>query len=385
MCQYSSKRNPFHCIVPPFMVAKIIAAAPEVRGLAASAIRTRFNDQLFRKKRILLSEMAGEEMKTVLSATSDKLMALAKPAATRKVAAKKAAPSKRPNRHIYDAQNSNDQRDLPGKLVRKEGQRATTDKDANNIYNNCGHTWDFFYNSFRRDSIDGRGLPLVNTVHFGTNFGNAFWEGSQMVYGDGDAVFKSFTADIDITAHELTHGVVQYEADLVYEMESGAINESMADIFGILVRQVALNETATTSDWLIGRTTMRVKNAALRSLKAPGTAYRNHPILGDDPQPAHMNHFVNLPNTEEGDWGGVHINSGIPNHAFYLAAIAIGGQPWLKVGKIWYEALCDRALLHRTSSFLDLANATIIKAGTLFGAGSIEEKSVVAAWKGVGL
>lgn len=392
MCHSSNSRNPFHCIVPPYMVEQIVNAGEDRRSLFAASVQTRFNDELFRKKRAVLTEMSGKEMKQVVStaalAVASAISAPAKKSAAKKSTAKKTASKKsalHPNRKIYDANNDDDQRKLPGKLIRKEGQKPVKDKDVNNIYDNCGFTWDFYYNAFKRNSIDNKGLPLINTVHFGDKFGNAFWEGAQMVYGDGDEVFKSFTQDIDITGHELTHGVVQYEAMLVYEFESGAINESMADIFGIMVRQFALKEGAKTSDWLIGRSCMKGTGYALRSMKNPGNAYKNHPILGNDPQPGHMKDFRKLPNTRSGDYGGVHINSGITNHAFYLAAYELGGYAWEKAGRIWYEALCDAALLNAQSKFADLSQATISKAETLFGINSRESQVVKKAWKDVGL
>ncbi len=228
MCNSCHPRNPFHCIVPPFMVEKIETAGATRKSLFAASVNTHFNDELFRKKRTVLTEMNGKQMKSVLNTTFNAMVTgFAATGTKSKTAAKKAAP----NRKVYDAKNSDDQKDLPGKLIRKEGQKPVSDKDVNNIYDNCGHTWDFYFSQYKRNSIDDKGLPLINSVHFGTNFGNAFWEGTQMVYGDGDAVFKSFTNDIDITGHELTHGVVQYEANLEYVAQSGAINESMARRF----------------------------------------------------------------------------------------------------------------------------------------------------------
>jgi Zn-dependent metalloprotease len=365
------------------MVEKIQDAGETRRSMFTGSVNTSFNDELFRTKRTLLTEMNGKEMQSVLSSALDSMVEAMAPA--KRAAAKAAKKKPVPKRKVYDAQHTNDQRNLPGKLVRKEGQKPVADKDVNNIYDNCGHTWSLFYEQFNRDSINGKGLVMINSVHFGTNFGNAFWEGTQMVYGDGGQVFKSFTNDIDITGHELTHGVVQYEANLQYVAQSGAINESFADVFGIMVRQYALNEDAKTSDWLIGRSCMKGDGYALRSLKAPGSAYKNHPVLGNDPQPGHMRNYKHLPNTRIGDYGGVHINSGIPNHAFYLVAVALGGQPWLKAGKIWYQAMCDKTLLNATSQFADLANATTVKAEALFGIDSNEAKEVKKAWKAVGL
>src|SRR4029079_944922 len=137
----------------------------------------------------------------------------------------------------------------------------------------------------------------------------------------------------------LTHGVTQDEAQLVYSNQSGALNESLSDVFGSLIKQFSLNQTADQADWLIGAglLTKQVNGVALRSMKAPGTAY-NDPVLGKDPQPAHMKDYVNTIS----DNGGVHINSGIPNHAFYLIATQIGGNAWEKAGQIWYLTLRDK-------------------------------------------
>src|SRR6185503_20585182 len=133
----------------------------------------------------------------------------------------------------------------------------------------------------------------------------------------------------------------------------GALNESMSDVFGSLVKQRTMNQTVGEADWLIGQGlfTTNVRGDALRSLKAPGTAY-DDPILGKDPQPAHMRDYNNTLD----DDGGVHINSGIPNHAFYVAAVEIGGNAWEKVGRIWYITLRDK--LQSSSRFQDAARLT---------------------------
>jgi Zn-dependent metalloprotease len=218
-------------------------------------------------------------------------------------------------------------------------------------------------------------------VHYSQDYDNAFWDGKQMVFGDGDGVlFRRFTGSLDIIAHELSHGVVEHTANLAYWEESGALNESFADVFGSLVKQRKLGHDAASADWLIGAELLApgVKGKALRSLEAPGTAY-DDPILGTDPQPAHMSRFVV---TNEDD-GGVHINSGIPNHAFYRAALQIGGNAWEKAGRIWYVALRDR--LKRKSGFQEAANLTFSVAGEMFGSGSLEQKAVRDGWTAVGI
>jgi Zn-dependent metalloprotease len=281
-------------------------------------------------------------------------------------------------RTIFDGKH---QEDLPGTLVRGETSKPSKDRSVNEAYDYAGATYDFYRQIFGRNSIDDRGLRLDSTVHYGEKYDNAFWNGSQMVYGDGDGkIFGRFTRCIDVVGHELTHGVTQYEAALNYRGQSGALNESMSDVFGSLVRQWALKQTAAKADWLIGKGlfTAKIKGVALRSMKAPGTAY-DDPTLGKDPQPAHMKDFYN----GSADNGGVHINSGIPNRAFYLVAIALGGYAWEKAGKIWYTALCDR--LRPTSDFKAARQATISAAAQLYGSAGMEEKAVQDAWSQVGV
>jgi len=285
-------------------------------------------------------------------------------------------------RTIYDAKQNPV---LPGKLVRGEGTKTSKDTFVNEAYDYSGYVFDFYKAVFNRTSVDDKGMRLDSTVHYREDpreaFDNAFWNGTQMVYGDGDGeIFDRFTKCLDVIGHELTHGVTQFEAGLAYQGQPGALNESLSDVFGSLVKQWSLKQSAAKADWLIGAGLLAkgVHGVALRSMKAPGTAY-DDPQLGKDPQPAHMKNYDH----SAGDHGGVHINSGIPNHAFFLAATAIGGNAWDKAGKIWYDTLCNR--LRPNSNFADAANATIKSATDLFGANSAEKKAVQAAWKTVGV
>ncbi|MBD1940964.1 peptidase M4 family protein [Coleofasciculus sp. FACHB-712] len=281
-------------------------------------------------------------------------------------------------RTIFDAKNGND---LPGTLVRSEGDPPSEDAAINEAYDGSGATYDLYEQVFERNSIDNRGLRLDSTVHFGVKYDNAFWNGDQMVYGDGDGeIFERFTKAIDVIGHELTHGVTQYEANLIYYGESGALNESFSDVFGSLVKQRVLNQTAEEADWIIGEGlfTANVKGVGIRSMKAPGTAY-DDPVLGKDPQPAtYKDRYKGLE-----DNGGVHINSGIANRAFYLAAVEIGGYAWEKAGKIWYIALRDR--LRSRANFKRAANTLITVAGELYGEGSKEQNAVRKGWQEVGV
>lgn len=280
-------------------------------------------------------------------------------------------------RAIYDARNT---MNLPGTLLRKESQPAVSDVAANEAYDYLGVTYDFYWQIFHRNSLDDKGLPLTGSVHYGSAYQNAFWNGEQMVFGDGDGeIFNRFTIAIDVVAHELTHGVTESEANLVYFEQSGALNESMSDVFGSLVKQFHLRQTADQADWIIGEGLLAagIKGKGLRSMSAPGTAY-DDPVLGKDPQPADMDGFVH---TRE-DNGGVHLNSGIPNRAFYLTAMVLGGNAWEKAGNIWYATICDNGL-KQNADFAAFAHLTVKHASALFSDDTAA--AVTDAWRQVGV
>ncbi len=339
-------RCPICCIVPPYILEKVaVNGTPTQREWAFETLNL---SAQIRGRRIALSDIQDTP------------------------------PTAEKNRTIYDAKNS---QILPGEIVRSEGDSPTEDEAVNEAYDGAGATYDFFKEIGDRNSIDSKGLRLDSTVHYGKDYENAFWNGTQMVYGDGDGeLFNRFTKSVDVIGHELTHGVTQYEADLIYFGESGALNESFSDVFGSLVKQRINNQTAESADWLIGvgLFTEKVKGEAIRSMKAPGKAYDDS-VLGKDPQPAHMDDIY----TGTKDNGGVHINSGIPNRAFYLAATEIGGYAWEKAGKIWYASLCEK--LDSKANFKLAAEMTIAVAGELYGEASSEQKAVENAWKEVGV
>ena len=279
---------------------------------------------------------------------------------------------------VYDAQRRTQ---LPGRLVMSGRHASVLDLEIAEAWNGAGATYDFYARVFGRDSIDGRGMRIDSTVHYSLRFDNAMWNGSEVVYGDGDRqYFNRFTCALDVIGHELTHGVTQSTAGLDYSGQSGALNEHISDAFGVMVRQYVHGQTVTQADWLVGAGlfTSRVHGVAIRSMAAPGTAY-DDPIVGRDPQPSHMDGYVD---TDDDD-GGVHINSGIPNHAFYLAAMAIGGKSWEVTGKVWYAALTRH--VGPDADFADFARATITAAGELYGSGGSVQRIVIRAWSEVGV
>ncbi|OKI04744.1 peptidase M4 [Streptomyces sp. CB02923] len=296
----------------------------------------------------------------------------------RALAAPTGAPSDKPNRTIYDAKR---QEVLPGKKVHSEADKPSKDASVNRAHAGLGATFELYLKVYGRHSIDDSGLPLNATVHYGENYDNAFWDGQRMVFGDGDNdLFLDFTIPVDVIGHELTHGVTQHTANLDYFGQSGALNESMSDVFGALIKQYALGQNASQADWLIGAGLLgpNVTGEALRSMKAPGTAYDDD-VLGKDPQPATMDNYVKTSR----DNGGVHINSGIPNHAFYLLATDLGGNAWERAGQIWYATLTGGDL-DKDAQFADFSRLTVAAARTLYGDGA-EVQSLLKAWSQVGL
>ena len=278
-----------------------------------------------------------------------------------------------PHRSIYDQQHSDVH--ASGSLARAEGAPAVPDQAINDAYDNFGYTYGLYWDVFHRDSIDDQGMPILGLVHFSTAYDNAFWDGQgHMYFGDGDGqLLTQTTKGTDVIGHELTHGVTQHEANLAYSGQSGALNESVSDVFGSLVKQHHLGQDAASADWLIGADIVGpALQPALRSMKDPGHANPH------DNQPADMDHYVNT----AADNGGVHTNSGIPNRAFFVAAIAIGGHAWDQAGKIWYLTIKDPQL-PSNATFTDFARVTRQQASTLFGPTSAEADAVKAGWDAV--
>ncbi|RPI04818.1 MAG: T9SS C-terminal target domain-containing protein [Ignavibacteriae bacterium] len=248
-----------------------------------------------------------------------------------------------------------------------------SDASSVSAHFNAMITYQYYLNTYNRKSIDDKNMTIYSIVHAtqnGKGMDNAFWNGNVMCYGDGNVSYKPLAGGLDVAAHEMTHGVTQYSANLEYQNQSGALNESWSDVFGALV---------DTLNWTMGEKIIKdfssFPTGVLRDLQNP----HNGGTPGSSSwQPAKMSEYQQLPNTQDGDNGGVHINSGIPNHAFYFAAANLGRN---KAGQIWYRALT--VYLTRTSQFIDARIATEKAAADLYGASSNELQAVKSAWDNV--
>jgi len=355
--QQSAHRHSIFCILPPHVLRDIARRGTDEQRQAA------------------LDTMAADTtLRTLRAIRLAAPVATAAPSTVSLSAEPETDDTKQLQRMIFDCKNS---RSLPGDTARTEGAPATGDPAVDEAYDGLGATYDFYWEMLRRNSIDDQGLPLNGHVHYANSYNNAFWDGRRMIFGDGDGVlFNRFTIAIDIMGHELTHGVTENEAQLIYQDQPGALNESVSDVYGSLVKQYHNGkQAAEDADWLIGEGIWADPNRgeALRSMKEPGTAFEG------DQQPGHMSDYLN---TIE-DHGGVHINSGIPNRAFYLAATGMGGYAGERAGPIWYAALRDPRL-KPDASFRQFARLTVINADILFPGGG-ERRIVRDAWEQVGV
>jgi hypothetical protein len=332
-----------HCFVPPYLLRRIALNSPDD---AAWVEETLAHDAALRLTRGAPTTAPSEVSAAVAAAAGDAWV-------------------------VHTAHNTSR---LPGDVVRRPGGAATGDVAVDEAADGVAASLALFSEVYGRDSYDDAGATVLATVHYRRNYDNAFWNGAQLVFGDGDGkTFDRFTKPVDVLGHELTHAVTEHTAGLVYEGQSGALNESVSDVFASCLKQRLLGQDAVAGDWLIGAGLFLpgVQGRALRDMAHPGTAY-DDPVLGKDPQPAHMDGYVDTTD----DHGGVHINSGIPNRAFQLAAVAIGGSAAEGAGRIWYAALTGG--LSPRSDFAAFAATTVAAAGE-------HAERVEEAWHTVGV
>lgn len=351
------RRNPIHCLVPDYVLREIARRGGETERAAAL-------DSLGISVTLRSARSQAEAGRAAIGSVRLPTAALRLP---------------KVDRVIRDADGSTD---LAAPVVRREGDPDSGDPAVDEAFEHFGSTWSFFFEVLARNSIDNAGMTLDGVVHYGRNFDNAFWDGDQMVFGDGSGtLFTRLTQSLSVCAHELGHGVIQFDGPLVYQSQSGALNEHIADAFGVMVHQWKHGQTVADADWLIGAEILAegVDGKALRSMKEPGTAYDDD-LLGKDPQPAHMDGYVHTAD----DNGGVHINSGIPNKAFYEIARELDGNSWDRAGRILYATL-GNPQLRPTSDFRRFARLNHRVAGQLYGADSVEAAAVKNGWAAVGI
>ncbi|MCW2650315.1 MAG: prt1 [Mycobacterium sp.] len=276
-----------------------------------------------------------------------------------------------PSATVFDCKNT---KSLPGAPVLDPD--TCPDVTAKRAFDETIAVAEFYQKFFDRNSVDAAGMTLVSSIHYDLRYSNAFWNGAQMTYGDGDGqIFIDFTASSDVIGHELTHGVTQFTAGLTYVNEPGGLNECISDVFGSMFRQWRKSQTVAQADWLIGADIIGPAAAAkgytcLRDMADPGA---EHCL---SPQPSNYADYV--------PGGDPHVNSGIPNHAFYLAATAIGGNSWEKAGKVWYAALTSPKAT-KNMKMSAFAKLTRQAAQSLFAPDPAVYSAVDSGWTDVGI
>ena len=284
------------------------------------------------------------------------------------------------HRQVFDAKG---QTQLPGSLLRHEDAQPVHDKVANQAYDNVGIALQFFSSVLGRDSVDGAGMRIDTSVHYGFGFANAMWTGEQMIVGDGDGHHvRNLAGSLGIICHEISHGVSQHlikgglgvvqapDQPPALKGEAGALNESFSDVCASMIKQWHAGEDVARADWLLGEDILAAHSGkAIRSLKDPGNKSLTWP---EDDQIKDYKRFKPAQDP--------HTASGIGNHAFYLAASQLGGHSWQTLGPVWLNGY---AKLHARSTYVEAAHATVEAAAELGGKGSKSHEAVKAAWKSV--
>ena len=285
------------------------------------------------------------------------------------------------NRAVYSANNGTS---LPGSLKRSEGGALTGDSHVDENYAHLGTTYQCYSVNFGRDSFNNAGAQLKSTVHYSSSYTNAFWNGSQMVYGDSDGVQSApLGKSLDVTVHELTHAVTDYESDLIYSNESGALNEGMSDIFSAYCESWTKSWAMDAAVWMIGD-----------DVWTPNTAGDALRYMANPTQDGSSKDYYPERYTGTSDNGGVHWNSGIANLAFKLLStggthprskttVNVAGIGIQKAGAIFYKANVD--LMTSSTTFAQAKTYTEQAAEQLYGATSAEKASVTQTWEAVGV
>lgn len=342
-----------HCFIIP---VKILKKFSKDKKLSAKA-RKGFADAA----RFETEWRKAREVKSLVTASALKML----PSGLTKV------PSKAPVVSVFDCKQHTT---LPGTPISNPG--SSTDPTSKRTFKETTSLAQFYKTVFGRNSIDNAGLALISSIHYSVKYNNAFWNGDQMTYGDGDGnIFVDFTKSDDVVGHEITHGVTQHTLGLAYHDEPGGLNESISDVFGSMFRQWEAGQDVAHADWLIGKEIM-----------GPGAISRGYTCLRDLSNPAASHCLSPQPTNFSQYRNGMdpHSSSGIPNFAFYKAAMAIGGKSWIILGKIWYKSVTGFGP-SPNMTMKQFANRTRSVAGSLFRTRPAIKKAVDKAWLDVGL
>jgi len=272
---------------------------------------------------------------------------------------------------VYDCQTT---QTLPGTPVPNPANAA--DPTAKRTFTETSAVAAFYKKIFNRNSIDNAGMTMMSSIHYGVRYNNALWNGSQMIYGDGDAaIFIDFTKGNDVIGHELTHGVTQHSLHLTYVNEAGGLNESLSDCFGSMFRQWQANQDAAQADWLIGHDIM-----------GPVAQAKGFTCLRDMASPAAKHCLAPQPTKYSQIKPGMdpHLSSGPPNLAFCVACKTLGGKSWEKIGQVWYKAMTGFAP-SPNMKMKTFAKRTRQAAAQMFGSDPAVAAAVNTGWKQVGL
>lgn len=276
-----------------------------------------------------------------------------------------------PSITVYDCKHT---QTLPGTPVPKP--KNSSDASVKRAFNQTTKVAKFYQEVFNRNSIDDHGMTMMSSAHFGEAYNNAMWNGSQMIYGDGDgSIFVDFTKGNDVIGHELTHGVTQHSLQLAYSGDAGGLNESMSDCFGSMFRQWEAKQSVKKADWLIGKDIM-----------GPASKKKGFTCLRDMANPAAKHCLAPQPTKYSQITPGMdpHYSSGPPNLAFYTACMAHGGNSWAEIGQVWYRSLTGFGPTPNMTMKAFAARTRQV-AHTMYPNASAVAAAVDTGWKKIGL
>jgi len=279
-------------------------------------------------------------------------------------------------RVLYEGHHNEDLNEADKNIIQIDKQHHETTPSTNSNLEFFNKIYDFIHDSLDRESFDNHNAIMKIFIHVGQDYNNAFWNGELLAFGDGDQqVFKTFMIQ-NVATHETFHAVTEYTAQLEYQDQAGALNESISDVFAVCLDQKLKNQTPAQASWIIGEGVFMpsINGKGLRSFKDE-LAY-DDPVIGKDDQVKNMKDLY----TGQEDNGGVHTNSGIPNHAFYQFCIRTGKFSWEVPMHLWYDTLL---ITKPKDDFKTFALNTVKIASSKLSV--IDKDNLIKAWLDVGI